>query len=122
MKNNVHVIISIPFCFLAGFGQSLYSIENMVQKERGICFQPAFQAFSCGTQHSNTQFRFCDTLVLINHGPHPLPSIRDVTKTNHKSRSKSHLYFSPPCNLLTKRAFHIDSKLSLETLFCLRRI
>lgn len=101
MKNNVHVIISITFCFLAEFGQSLYSMESS-ERESGMFPMSVFR-FSCGTQQSNIQFIFCDTLVLLNHGPHHFPSISEtLAKTNHKSRSKSHLYFPPPCNHLTK--------------------
>lgn len=67
-----------------------------------ICFRLVFLAFSCGTQHSNLQFRFCDTIVLINHGPHPFHSIRDSCENqSQKSIIKPSLFF-PPCNHLTK--------------------
>lgn len=32
----------------------------------------------------------------------PFTPSETLAKTNHKSRSESHLYFSPPCNHLTK--------------------
>lgn len=80
MKNNIHIIISIFFPFLAGLGLSpSHDREQHSERESGRYPTDAL-AFFCVTQHKNTQFRFCDAIVLINHDPHPFHFIRDSCK------------------------------------------